>query len=134
MYNLIDYSDNYSDTSGSLWQFKRDESPMNDAENPINVAIDNSSSFKYKSSSDDRLLKNAKVVVPLRYLSNFWQSLETPLINCKIHLELSWEKDCVMYGVDSYDGGDNDNNREITFEITNTKLYVPIATLSTKDN
>ena len=48
MYNLIEYSDNYADSSGNLYQFKRDESPMNDAKNPLNVALDNSSSFKYK--------------------------------------------------------------------------------------
>ena len=57
-----------------------------------------------------------------------------PLINYKIHLELSWPKDCVMYGADSYADGDNANNRETTFKITSTKLYVPVVTLSTKDN
>ena len=66
MYNLTECSDNYSDTSGSLWQFKRDESPMNNIRNPTNVAINNSSSFKYKSSilgkatvanENDKLLK-----------------------------------------------------------------------------
>ena len=56
------------------------------------------------------------------------------LINCKIHLELNWTKNCVMYGHDTYADGDNANNRETTFKITNTKLYVPIVTLSTKDN
>ena len=50
MYNLIEYSDNYADSSGSLYQFKRDESPMNDAGNTLNVALDNSASFKYKAS------------------------------------------------------------------------------------
>ena len=50
MYNLLEYSDNYADSSGSLYQFKRDESPMNDAGNPNNVASDNSTSFKYKAS------------------------------------------------------------------------------------
>ena len=48
--SLIEYSDNYVDSSGSLYQSKRDESPMNDAENPLNVALDNSRSFKYKAS------------------------------------------------------------------------------------
>ena len=57
-----------------------------------------------------------------------------PLINCKIHLELNWNNNCVKYGADTYAGGDNDNNRETTFQITSTKLYVPIVTLSTKDN
>ena len=50
MYNLIEYSGNYADSSGSLYQFKRDESPMNDARNPLNVALDNLISFKYKAS------------------------------------------------------------------------------------
>ena len=75
MYNLIEYSDNYSDSSGSLWQFKRDESPTNNAGNPLNVALDNSTSFKYKASilgkvtdtdGNDRSLKNIKLVVPLK--------------------------------------------------------------------
>ena len=50
MYNLIEYSDNYSDTSSSLWQFQRDESPLTNAGNPDNVTTANSLSFKYKSS------------------------------------------------------------------------------------
>ena len=50
MYNFIEYYDNYADYSGSLYQFKRDESPINDAENLLNVAVDNSKSFKYKES------------------------------------------------------------------------------------
>ena len=67
----------------------------------------------------------------MKYLSNFFRSLEIPLINCKIHLELIWNNNCVMYGADTYAGGDNANNRE---QITSTKLYVPIVTLLTKHN
>ena len=98
MYNLIEYSDNYSDT---LRQFKRDEFPVTDTGNPGNVYTKNSSSLKYKSSISERpaahgVLKNGKIAVPLKYLSNFWRSLEMPLINCKIHLELKWTKNCVM--------------------------------------
>ena len=98
MYNFLEYSDNYADSSGSLYQFKRYESPIND-NNPLNVALDNSTSFKYKASllgkatdvdNDDRSLKNTNLVVPLNYLSNVFMSLEMPLINCKIHLELNW--------------------------------------------
>ena len=72
MYNSIKYSDNYAGSSGSLYQFKRDESPMNDAGNPNNVALDNSTYFKYKASllgkttdadGNDRSLKNTKIVV-----------------------------------------------------------------------
>ena len=57
-----------------------------------------------------------------------------PLINCKTYLELNWNKHCVMYGADTYAGGDNANNRERTFKITSIKLYVPNVTLATKDN
>ena len=91
---MIEYSNNYSDTSGSLWQFKRDEVPPNDAD----LSIDNSQSFKYKAAlvgktanavtDTNSSVKNTKIVVPLKYLSNFWRSLEMPLINCKIHLVL----------------------------------------------
>ena len=56
------------------------------------------------------------------------------LIICKIHLELNWNDNCVIYGADTYAGGDNANDREATFQITSTKLYVPVVTLSTKDN
>ena len=98
--------------------------------NPANVTTDDSSSFKYKSSffkpltaADNGVFKDVKIAVPLKYLSNFWRSLEMPLINCKIHLELNWSKDCVMSTI-----------ADTTFKITNTKLYVPIVTLSSKDN
>ena len=129
--NLIEYSGNYSDTSGSLWQVKRDQSPLTNAGNPDNVSTANSTSFKYKSSfigestavGGNRVFKDVKIAVPLKYLSNFWRSLEMPLINCKIHLELNWSKDCVMSTI-----------ADTTFKITNTKLYVPIVTLSSKDN
>ena len=56
------------------------------------------------------------------------------LINCKIHLELNWNNDCVMYGADTYADGDNNDNRETAFQITSTKLCVPVVILSTKDN
>ena len=59
-----------------------------------------------------------------------------PLINCKIQLELNWNNNCVMWGADTYAGGDknDNNNRGTTFQITSTKLYVPVVILSTKDN
>ena len=101
MYNLIEYSDNYSDTSGSLWQFKSDEVPANNDEFTIN----NSEPFKYKAAlvgksayhnKGNSFVKDTKIVVPLKYLSNFWRSLEMPLINCKVHLELNWIEDCIL--------------------------------------
>ena len=94
MYNLLKYCDNYAGSSRSLWQFKRDEQNMANAGNPDNVVTANSSSFKYKSSllerlnsrgvaananpdiaNAHRLFTNAKIVVPLKYLSNFFRSL-----------------------------------------------------------
>ena len=72
--------------------------------------------------------------MPLKYLSIFFRSLEISLINCKVHLELNWNKDCVMSGADTYAGGDNANDRETKFQRTSTKLYVPVVTLSTKYN
>ena len=90
MYNLIEYSYNYSDTSWSLFQFRRDEHPLDAAGNIDDVTIDNSSSFKYKSNliigldtkeapentnpdieNAHRLFLNAQIVVPLKYVSSF---------------------------------------------------------------
>ena len=79
--------------------------------------------MKLLRATDNGVFKDVKIAVPLKYLSNFWRSLEMPLINCKIHLELNWTKDCVMSTI-----------ADTTFKITNTKLYVPIVTLSSKDN
>ena len=129
MYNLIEYSDNYQDSSATLYQYKRDEPPKGD---PIpNLAVDNSSSFMYKVNLlgnpvlDGAIAKRSvKVVVPLKYLSNFFRSLEMPLINCKIKLNLTWKKECVL----STDAGD------AVFLINDTKMYVPVVTLSKEDN
>ena len=123
MYNLLEYSDNYELSSVSLYQFKKDEIPSN---NP-NISEDNSTSFKYKSEPLENQVNNVKIAVPLKYISNFFRSLEMPLINCKISLELTWTKDCVLSN-DAGDGGD------VSSKIKNTVLYVPIVTLSTKDN
>ena len=86
MYNLIEYSDNYSDTSGSLWQFKRDEIEDVDLTLDAQHIPNNSSSFKYKSSFITNR-NSVKIVVPLKYLSNFLRSLEASLINCKFNLK-----------------------------------------------
>ena len=131
MYNLIEYSDNYSDTSEHLWQFKRDESPVTNAGSPDNASVDNSSSFKYKSSfigdsvtvTGNRVSNNVKIAVPLKYLSNVWRTLEIPLINCKVRLKLNWSKNYVM-----------SITANTAFKITNTKLFVPLVTLLNKDN
>ena len=97
MYNLIEYSDNYSDTSGSLWDFKRDEIVNN-----ANVTNDdNAPSFKYKASNIGNTENNetkdgVKIAVPLKYLSNFWTSLGMSSIDCKVELSLKWMENCVF--------------------------------------
>ena len=80
--------------------------------------------LKLLTPDDNGVFKNMKIAVPLKYLSNSCRSLEMPLINCKIRLKLNWSKDCVMSSIVG----------TTTFEITNTKLFVPIVTLSSKDN
>ena len=102
MYNLTECSDNYADTPGSLWQFERDEVPADNTD----LAVNNFESFKYKAdllgkttsvaNDSNSSAKNTKIVVPLKYPSNFWRSLEMPLINCKTHLELNWTEDCIL--------------------------------------
>ena len=124
MYNLIEYSDNYSDTSGSLWQFKRDEIEGNvDLTVDANHIPNNSSSYKYKSSFITNR-NGVKIAVPLKYLSNFWRLLEMPLINCKVELSLTWNPNCILTSLVG----------NSTFTITDAKLYVPVVTLSIEDN
>ena len=139
MYNLIEYSDNYQDSSATLYQYKRDEPPEDNA--VADLTADNSDSFKYKIKLLDNINQldpdarlgrlNVKVVVPLKYLSNFFRSLEMPLINCKIKLNLTWKKECVLSFLD--DDADNPENNAV-FIINDTKMYVPVVTLSKEDN
>ena len=68
--------------------------------------------------------KGVKIAVPLKYLSNFWRTLEISLLNCEINLILTWCEDCVISSA----------NGDIKFKITDTKLYVPVVILSTQDN
>ena len=71
--------------------------------------------------------KVVEIRVPLKYLKNFWRTLEMPLINCEVNLILTWSANCVI-------GSTNVADQNATFKITNTKLYVPLVTLSTQDN
>ena len=119
MYNLIEYSDNYSKTSGSLCYYYKDDPNDN---------LANSKSFKSKvkigKTPNNGNTKDVEIIVPLKYFSNCWRTLEMPLINCEVNLILTWSKDCVI----------TDSTGEGKFAITETKLYVPVVTLSTKDN
>ena len=120
MYNLIEYSDNYAKTTGSLWQYFNDE-PNDD--------IEDSELFKSKinvtgKTPDDDNEKDVEIMVPLKYLSNFWRTVEMPLINCKVNLILTWSSTCVI----------TDSNGAGIFAITDTKLYVPVVILSTQES
>ena len=120
MYNLIEYSDNYAKASGSLWQYYRDEPNDN---------LANSKSFKSKikitgKTPNNGYEKNVEISVPLKYLSNFWRTLEIPLISCEVSLILISSPSCVI----------TNSTGEGKLQITDTNLNVPIVTLSAEDN
>ena len=128
MYNLIEYSDNYQDSLATLYQYKRDEPPDALANN---LTQNNSDSFKYKVEllgdpvhAVSIARRNVKVVVPLKYLSNFFRSLEMPLINCKIKLNLTWKKGYVL----------PNQAGAAVFIINDTKMYVQVVPLSKEGN
>ena len=83
-----------------------------------------SESFKYKvkitgKTPDDGNTNNVEIIVPLKYLSTFWRTLEMPLINCEVNLILTWSKACVI----------TNSTGDGKFAITETRLYVPVVTL-----
>ena len=132
MYNLIEYSDNYAKTSGSLWQYCKDIPARNNNNRIVDFTggnLTNSFNFKVKftGQTGDDGTKNVEIMVPLKYLSNFWRILEMPLINCEVNLILTWSSACVIVST-------NNANQNATFEVTDTRLYVPIVTLSTQEN
>ena len=116
-----------------MWNYYRDE--------PSNPVSSNSESFKYKTSivgktpQNNDSLTNTKVVISLKHLTNFWRALNIPLINCEIELILTWSENCVLADMTV----DADADPAIAapsgakFKITDTKLYVPVVTLS-KEN
>ena len=127
MYNLLEYSKNYSKTSGSFWNYYRDEltDDTNDNNNP-NKNVISSKSFKYKTSitgntynvprkiagadgnpaynpnydRNKRGRKEVEIAVPLKHLGNFWNSLNIPLINCEVSLALSWSETFVITSIE----------------------------------
>ena len=104
MYNFLEYSKNYKKTTGNLWNYYRDE--------PRNPLSSNSESFKCKTSITGNTYDvgageagydaskvgkiETEVVITLKHLSNFWRTLNIPLINCEIELILTWSKNCVL--------------------------------------
>ena len=146
MYSLIEYSDNYAKTSGSLWQYCKDIPEVDNNNNAIVNFTENNltDSFNFKvkmtGQTGDDGTKDVEIMVPLKYLSNFRRTLEMvplkylsnfritleiPLINSEINLVLTWSTNCVIVST-------NIENQNATFEITDTKLWVPVVTLSTK--
>ena len=147
MYNLLEYSNTYRKTTGSLWNYYRDQPNSNIGDNNITHSILNSESFDYRASfmengvTHDNLTKNdVKIVVPLKYLSNFWRHLDIPLINCEVKLILAWFENCVLIDKSTretdYNADPNvyeiNNPEDATFKITDVKLFVPVVTLSKK--
>ena len=147
MYNLLEYSKNYRKTTGSLWNYYRDE--------PSNPLSSDSESFKYKTSitgntynvgvgedgyDANNVGKNeTEIVVPLKHLRNFWVVLNIPLINWEVELVLIWSKNCALANMTETNAGNNNDPPTIivptglAFEIKDTKLYVSVVTLS-KEN
>ena len=135
MYNLIEYSDNHAKTTGSLWQYCKDV-PARNANSDIAIFAENNTtdSFKLKAKitgqTGNNGTKDVEIMVPVKYLSNFWRTLEMPLINCEVNLILTWSSSCVLISTAI-------QNQNATFAITDTKLYVPVVTyvpVSTQEN
>ena len=145
MYNLLEYSKNYRKKTGSLWNYYIGE--------PSDTLSSDSESFKYKTSITEntynigfgeagydanKVGKNeTEVVIPLKHLSNFWRSLNIPLINCEVELILTWFKNFLLLDMTERDAeGDNPGivaPTGLKFKIADTKLYVPVVILS-KEN
>ena len=142
MHNFLECSQNYRKTTGSLWNYYRDE--------PSNPLSSDSESFKYKTSitgntydGDDANKvgkKETEIVIPLKHLSNFWRNLNIPLINCEVEIILTWSKNCVLADMTVRDGGNNNDAPGIVaptrleFKVKDTKLYVLVVTLSTEND
>ena len=132
MYNVIEYSDNYSKTSGNLWQYCKDILAINNDGNIIDFNGANATdSFNFKTkitgqTNDNRVI-NVEIMVSLKYVSIFWRTLEMPLIDSEVNPVLIWSADCLIIYT-------NVANQIPTFTIAETNRYVPVITLSTQDN
>ena len=125
MYNLIEYSDSYEDSTASLHHFKRQE-PL---PNKIVLTVAGSTPFTNITlagvlDGPNPIWKNAKIIVSLKYISSFFRSLELPLINTKVYTELNYTKTSVI----------SDNDGASNFKITKTELHAPVVTLKAEDN
>ena len=163
MYNLIEYSKNYRRKTGTLRNYYRDEfsDDTNDNNNNPNKNVINSESFKYKTiitgstyNVDGRITntegnvannpaydanksnkKEVEIAVPLKHQSNFWRALKMSLINCE--LSLTWPRECIITSMEKREVTNTRRDTSptnATFQITDTKLYVSVVTLSTEDD
>ena len=146
LHNMLEYSDNYAYTTASLYQYKRPV-PRNANGTLADLTANNSSSFKYQSglvqkqlttpnsapvrASIDpnfnvvhRVWKNIKIVVLLKYISNFFRNLELPLINTELYAELNWAKYSVLCNQD----------QNSIFQITKSEMYIPVVTFNAENN
>ena len=130
---LIEYSHNYSKTCGSLWQYCEDIPVVNNGGNIVEFNGANcTDSFNVKAKITGQIdnngrIDNFEIMFQSKYLSNFWRPLVMPQINCEINIFLTWSANWVIIYTDVA-------NQNTTFAIIETKLYVPVAILSTQDN
>ena len=143
--NLNEYSKHYLKTQGRLWIYYRDE-PNSGAVGKINYSIKDSKSLAYEASIKGNLegyyieVEGVEIIVPLKYSTNFWTILDIPLINCEVSLTLTWFANCTLTNQVARDANSDanpsvagiNNPTDPTFQITDTILYVPVATLSTQ--
>ena len=146
MYNLLEYSKNYRKTTGSLYNYYRDELSDNNFDN---IKVVDSNTFKYKNKIigntynvnagadgydvNKNGTQEVELTIPLKYLGNFWRTLNIPLISCEVSLELKWDKNCVITSLEQrvIGGGNRDNApTRATLAKNDCKLYVPTVTLS----
>ena len=147
LYNLLEFSKNYRKTTESLWKCYRDKpnSGVGSENNNDNSSIKDSKSFDYETSITEKLeginiTKDAEILMQLKHLSNFWRTLHMPLINCEINLILASSENCVLTSEATRDADPyansavaaTDNPKNAIFKITDTKLYVPVVTISTE--
>ena len=137
MYNLIEYSSNYLETTRRLWCNSKDDAT------DFNANAANIKSFKCKpkllgnteGNYANEVLNKKTILFPLKYLSNFWRSLEMSLIYCKGDLKPKWTKYCVFSATgNDNDINDNGNANDIIFTIKDKRLYVVVVTLSESEN
>ena len=120
-------------TSESLWQYDRDESASDGSNNITDFPPDNndSISFTFKEKPTSKIgkdgIKGVEIMVPLKYLRNFWRTFEMLLTQYEINLQLKWSAKCFLVTGTLA-------NEVLTFRITDKKLHIPDVTLSTQNN